>query len=474
MEGLGISFQQAQAMLLQQARGQQPDQSQPAHEQGAMTSSPRRPLPTPQPHLHMMRRAMSHDQLRHTDISDGSEASPPGPTPSPRRARFADTSPLVLNAHELLSPPQEEPDIIQADDVDSDNEDPYEALIGDYHTSPEQEIFAAESPACPPTNTRSSPPSRQHSLVKDTRIASIQRQANVHRRGHSLDDLRAVFEAKQKQQETTPSETHSDPAPSSRPITSQRQLLNRRLNRPQSMMELSHLVALQSLQMPGNESSQGFRAQQAASEEHSVNTPPSATMSDLSGASGASFTSAGELAALRRVQSTVSMRSAASMRGLESAEAGGAAVALDTLHHSFDEGVEFNPDEVDRMLKSPDVIGMMQRNTTSQEDQFLTRQSTLLSAGANATKRQRELNRILTPSNSKNTSNAKAAPVQLEQAKAKARVELDVLLDSVLIVEGGSLTGRMEIRTKAPSKDDALYLSLPKVRVVGFEGACCH
>lgn len=126
----------------------------------------------------------------------------------------------------------------------------------------------------------------------------------------------------------------------------------------------------------------------------------------------------------------------------------------------------------------------------------LQRQSTLLSAGANPIKRQRELNRLLAPSNSKKTlaeasetrapssaasssavSSAgiseqgltrKASTVILEQAKTKARVELDVVLDSNLVVEGGLLKGKMEVRVRP--KDGEVWIGCPKARIVGFEG----
>lgn len=135
----------------------------------------------------------------------------------------------------------------------------------------------------------------------------------------------------------------------------------------------------------------------------------------------------------------------------------------------------------------------------------LDRQPTLLSATANPLRRSRELNRLLgtsgrklhssaassvdsvispqdAPAGGKSTglsrSNATAGssvpPAVLEQAKAgKARVEVDLVLESDLVVEGGMLRGRLQVKVRKDSdKDGAIMLAQPKVRVVGFEGMC--
>ncbi|SNX85572.1 uncharacterized protein MEPE_04281 [Melanopsichium pennsylvanicum] len=124
---------------------------------------------------------------------------------------------------------------------------------------------------------------------------------------------------------------------------------------------------------------------------------------------------------------------------------------------------------------------------------LLERHGTLLSTTANPLRRSKELNRLLGNSDrklpasaaksveiqSKNglkRSNAVAAavappPAALEQGKAsKARVEVDLVLESDLVVEGGTLQGRMQICVrKGSDKEGGVFLAQPKLRVVGFE-----
>lgn len=145
----------------------------------------------------------------------------------------------------------------------------------------------------------------------------------------------------------------------------------------------------------------------------------------------------------------------------------------------------------------------------------LARKSTLMSIGSSSVKRSRDLSRLLAPSERnmnggeendvdrrsqrgsrpstacsnypyEHDRNLQKVPpatevdsVTLEGARPsrKARVELDLLLESSLIVEGGNLTGRIEV--KVPECDEGLrkktnsgpvWLGEPKIRVIGFEG----
>ncbi|KAJ1035752.1 hypothetical protein NDA13_000412 [Ustilago tritici] len=126
---------------------------------------------------------------------------------------------------------------------------------------------------------------------------------------------------------------------------------------------------------------------------------------------------------------------------------------------------------------------------------LLERHGTLLSTTANPLRRNKELNRLLGNSdrklpasaakpmtseaqlkNSLKRSNAITSavappPAALEQGKAnKARVEVDLVLESDLVVEGGTLQGRMQIRVrKGSEKEGGVFLAQPKIRVVGFE-----
>ncbi|CDR98954.1 uncharacterized protein SPSC_06263 [Sporisorium scitamineum] len=126
---------------------------------------------------------------------------------------------------------------------------------------------------------------------------------------------------------------------------------------------------------------------------------------------------------------------------------------------------------------------------------LLERQGTLLSTNANPARRGKELNRLLGNSDRKLPSsaakpmineaqsknglrrsnavgpNVAPPPAALEQGKAsKARVEVDLVLESDLFVEGGTLQGRMQIRVrKGSDKEGGVFLAQPKIRVVGFE-----
>lgn len=154
--------------------------------------------------------------------------------------------------------------------------------------------------------------------------------------------------------------------------------------------------------------------------------------------------------------------------------------------------------------------------------QALQRQSTLLSAGGNPLKRAKELDRLLDPkpaqvrsqysptmqpynstdmpsratfASSSTDEKGRAAggtsfhphgvgqsthlqlkrkpsTVVLEQsAKGKARVELDLTLAGTMVVEGGKLRGRMEVRVrKEKAGEGEVWLGAVKARIVGFEG----
>ncbi|CAO1631190.1 unnamed protein product [Jaminaea pallidilutea] len=132
----------------------------------------------------------------------------------------------------------------------------------------------------------------------------------------------------------------------------------------------------------------------------------------------------------------------------------------------------------------------------------LDRHGTLINASANPARRSRDLQRLLGDSrrkaasttasdsdqSSKSTSPIKrggatglqrsnavgssaAPPAILEGGRRKeARVNVDVLLESDLVVEGGMLRGRLEINVRKPTDGEGVVmLGQPKVRVVGFE-----
>lgn len=219
----------------------------------------------------------------------------------------------------------------------------------------------------------------------------------------------------------------------------------------------------------------------------------------------------------------VKMRSFSSMQGLEPAETGGSFVQLDVLGQRFEEGEEIDSRTTsDGMRMGEETVVLddsandLRRSGTviaKPRDGALGRQPTLLTAGANPSRRSKELDRLLAPTakkigsslssgglatiagsptfsassniaasthqraSSHSSSYAPAVlttPVSLEQAKStsKARVELDLVLQSSLVVEGGTLKGRMEVRIRKPKdREREVWVGKPKIRVIGFEGA---
>lgn len=127
---------------------------------------------------------------------------------------------------------------------------------------------------------------------------------------------------------------------------------------------------------------------------------------------------------------------------------------------------------------------MKMRGRSLSEGNTLARQSTLLSSGTNPSHHARELSRLLAPTSNEAKASSAASTkaslsnaakvVALEGAKpaSKARVDMDLVLESSLVVEGGSLKGRMEIKVAAGDKKHGdVWMAEPKIRVVGFEGA---
>lgn len=243
---------------------------------------------------------------------------------------------------------------------------------------------------------------------------------------------------------------------------------------------------------------------------------------------------------LRKARSAISMRSQASMKGLELAEKGGGAVVVDPLGGGFLAGIPFEPhlDRVSAALPGTggdaatrDLARQIRSRATSiatsrlshavsmpilmaSAEQPLQRQATLLTAGANPLKQARELERLLAPKPGNNRYTAptqsyntmqissqhtfspggttfqsidatgyqpgrapaalkrKPSTVVLEQgSKGKARVEIDLVLASELVVEGGALKGKMEVRVRKDKDGEGfVWLGTLKARIVGFEG----
>jgi hypothetical protein len=116
----------------------------------------------------------------------------------------------------------------------------------------------------------------------------------------------------------------------------------------------------------------------------------------------------------------------------------------------------------------------------------LHRQGTLLTPMASAKRSTAELGIILGSSNLKASKGkllpqgdlpieeklAKLDQVKLEAKKGnKARVEVDVILERDVLVEGGDLRGRLEVKVRrAKAGEGKVWIGGGKMRVVGFEG----
>ncbi|GAA5862218.1 hypothetical protein JCM8547_007774 [Rhodosporidiobolus lusitaniae] len=175
-----------------------------------------------------------------------------------------------------------------------------------------------------------------------------------------------------------------------------------------------------------------------------------------------------------------------------------------------EEDLTYDDDEPEKGGEEADsgtVISLDQNCPVPTGPADLVRQNTLLTAGASTVRRRMELNRLLAPTGKgtshvlpsitdsptpSSTSSAVTAstrnraasrasttlpatipsPVCLEQAKStsRARVELDLVLETPLVVEGGLLKGKLELRVRKPKdKEGEVWISKPKVRVIGFE-----
>lgn len=107
----------------------------------------------------------------------------------------------------------------------------------------------------------------------------------------------------------------------------------------------------------------------------------------------------------------------------------------------------------------------------------LDRGGTLLTHGGSAEKNGRELKRLLGKGETgrKVTGGADGKKgvdeVRLEAGVRKARVEIDILLERDVVVEGGEIKGRMDIKVREGNKKDGpVEVGDGKVRLVGFEG----
>ncbi|KAJ7161416.1 hypothetical protein C8R43DRAFT_880838, partial [Mycena crocata] len=111
------------------------------------------------------------------------------------------------------------------------------------------------------------------------------------------------------------------------------------------------------------------------------------------------------------------------------------------------------------------------------EETCLGRHGTLLSSGATTIRRAAELKLLLGNANSRLRSGTLLSqpsqgrePTSFEQAKPRARVEIDIALYSNICVEGENVKGLVKIRIRPRlAKEAAVSISDGKLRLVGFE-----
>lgn len=133
----------------------------------------------------------------------------------------------------------------------------------------------------------------------------------------------------------------------------------------------------------------------------------------------------------------------------------------------------------------PPRLGGPRKRALSEGEVQLNRQGTLLTPHATEKRASAELGIMLGSGRQKLQKGkllpqgelpieeklAKLDQVKLEAKKGrKARVEVDVILESDVMVEGGELRGRLEVRIRKSRKGESLWIGAGKVRVCGFEG----
>ncbi|KAJ9109224.1 hypothetical protein QFC21_000553 [Naganishia friedmannii] len=132
----------------------------------------------------------------------------------------------------------------------------------------------------------------------------------------------------------------------------------------------------------------------------------------------------------------------------------------------------------------PPRLGGPRKRALSEGEVQLNRQGTLLTPHATDKRASAELGIMLGSGRQKIQTGkllpqgelpieeklAKLDQVKLEAKKGrKARVEVDVILESDVMVEGGQLRGRLEVRIRKSRKGESLWIGAGKVRVCGYE-----
>ncbi|TIA86454.1 hypothetical protein E3P99_03665 [Wallemia hederae] len=169
----------------------------------------------------------------------------------------------------------------------------------------------------------------------------------------------------------------------------------------------------------------------------------------------------------------VDIRSSRGMRGLAHAERGGGAVKFDLQKGGFVTPSNsscstttgaIDPPASARLDAGPVSTKVAQHSKKIQKARSqgdLLRQTTLLNTSASPARTARELRAVLSGSKFGSSSHQ----ITLEQSRTRSRAEVDLVLDSEAVVEGGVLGGRMDVKLA----NDKVWWGNGKVRVVGFE-----
>ncbi|KIK70693.1 hypothetical protein GYMLUDRAFT_287717 [Collybiopsis luxurians FD-317 M1] len=183
-----------------------------------------------------------------------------------------------------------------------------------------------------------------------------------------------------------------------------------------------------------------------------------------------------QLSAPLKIAGGSSLRSASSMQGLLLAEKGEAMVELVAGNGTsgFKEGTRINPGSITPRRHTFSAM----EHGRSFEKTSLSRHGTLLSSNVTPGQNAAELKSLLGNSNARLRPGASIAPLNalssestsLEQAKRRARVEVDVIPETNVFVQGGYINGAVKIRIRPRSKTESgILISDGKIRVVGFE-----
>ncbi|KAI0721389.1 hypothetical protein C8T65DRAFT_601517 [Cerioporus squamosus] len=165
-------------------------------------------------------------------------------------------------------------------------------------------------------------------------------------------------------------------------------------------------------------------------------------------------------------------------------DAGATAVpsdAADTRRAATDDHASGHPST----LSSSTVVQTSSRRKTATNDSGFSRHDSLFSFGVSSSRNAAELKSLLGNSNSRLKPGAtvlsmhdsildkrerRKHAVSLEQAKPRARVEVDIVLESDCLIEGGYIRGNVKLRVRRRHrKETPVLLAEGRVRVIGFE-----